>query len=148
MKYLKISISALALILMSFSVNAQSCKASCCSKKDAKSENSSSSIEGQANNAVLVSNTTDKGKATFKVYGNCGMCETRIEEAIKDIEGIKSASWNAETQMMTIKYKKSIDLDEVQKKIAAVGHDTEKYRAEDSVYNELHGCCKYDRPKV
>ena len=36
-------------------------------------------------------------------------------------------------------------LDEVQKKIASVGYDTEKYKADDEVYNNLHHCCKYNR---
>jgi hypothetical protein len=26
-----------------------------------------------------------------------------------------------------------------------VGHDTEKYRADDKAYAKLPGCCKYDR---
>jgi len=33
--------------------------------------------------------------------------------------------------------------DVVQKKIAAVGHDTPKYKATAAVYNALPGCCKY-----
>jgi hypothetical protein len=31
--------------------------------------------------------------------------------------------------------------------VAAVGHDTDKVRADDKVYENLHGCCKYERPK-
>jgi len=33
--------------------------------------------------------------------------------------------------------------DDVQKKIAAVGHDTPKYKATAAAYNALPGCCKY-----
>jgi hypothetical protein len=39
-----------------------------------------------------------------------------------------------------------ITLDDIKKKIAAVGYDTDEHRASDKVYNNLHGCCKYDRP--
>ena len=35
----------------------------------------------------------------------------------------------------------------IQKKIAAVWVDTEKYSADDEVYNELPGCCLYERKK-
>ncbi len=31
--------------------------------------------------------------------------------------------------------------------IAKVGHDTNMHKAKDEVYNELHGCCKYEREK-
>lgn len=51
--------------------------------------------------------------------------------------------------MLTVSYQgKNISLDDIHKKVAAVGHDTEKFRAEDSVYNNLHGCCQYDREKM
>jgi hypothetical protein len=38
-------------------------------------------------------------------------------------------------------------VDALDKKLALVGHDTEKYKAEDKVYDGLPGCCKYDRAK-
>jgi len=47
---------------------------------------------------------------------------------------------------MVVKYKSDLtDIDEIQKKIASVGYDTEKYKADDEVYENLHYCCKYDR---
>ena len=83
----------------------------------------------------------------FKVYGNCGMCKKTIEGGLSDVEGIISSEWNVETKMMKVKYDESaISLADIKKKIAAVGYDTEKERAEDEVYNKLHGCCQYERP--
>ena len=38
-----------------------------------------------------------------------------------------------------------ITLDELHQKCADVGHDTEKVKAKDEVYNNLHACCQYDR---
>ena len=38
-------------------------------------------------------------------------------------------------------------VDALEKKLASVGHDTEKYKAENKVYDGLPGCCKYDRAK-
>ena len=86
---------------------------------------------------------------TFKVYGNCGMCKRRIEGALKELEGILSADWDVDTKMMTVKFTKDlITLDDIQKRIADVGHDTNKYRADDEVYGKLPGCCKYERAEI
>ena len=84
---------------------------------------------------------------SIKVSGNCGMCKKRIEKAVK-LEGVKSANWDSDLQVLAITYDSTkISNDEIQKKIAAVGHDTEKYRADDTVYRKLPGCCLYDRKK-
>lgn len=84
---------------------------------------------------------------TIKVSGTCGMDKRRIETAAYSVDGIKSAEWNEYTQLLTIKYSvfKKDAGDRAQKKIASVGNDTEKYRADDSVYNKLPDCCHYQR---
>ena len=82
-------------------------------------------------------------KASFKVGGACGMCKTRIEKTASEFEGIESAEWNQETSMLAVKYNDDADLDDLHKKIAAVGHDTEKEKAPDDVYEALPGCCHY-----
>ncbi|HAN00218.1 MAG TPA: ATPase [Marinilabiliales bacterium] len=80
---------------------------------------------------------------TIKVSGNCGMCKTRIEKAAK-IEGVSKAEWNDETKMLTLVYDPAkVKTDDVLKKIAEVGHDTEKFKAEQKVYDKLPGCCQY-----
>lgn len=82
----------------------------------------------------------------FKVYGECGMCKTRIENAAK-IEGVKSASWNKESQILKIDFNPSIvKLTDIHKNIAKVGHDTDKEKAQDETYKKLPACCKYERP--
>ncbi len=37
------------------------------------------------------------------------------------------------------------NLDAIHQAIADVGYDTKKVKAKDEVYDNLHGCCKYDR---
>lgn len=80
---------------------------------------------------------------TFKVSGNCESCKARIEKAAK-VEGVTKADWNQKTKILTLVYNpskvRSID---IQKKIADVGHDTPKFRAEAKTYNALPSCCKY-----
>jgi copper chaperone CopZ len=85
---------------------------------------------------------------TIKVYGECGMCKSRIQKTLK-IDGIVMADWNTETKFLVVTYDAAkISNDDIQKTIAAVGHDTEKYTAIDSVYQKLPGCCHYERKKV
>lgn len=93
-----------------------------------------------------VSKVTAQSKTeSFKVFGNCGMCKKRVEKALA-VDGIAKADWNVETKMMTVTYDTAkISNEAIQKKIAAVGHDTEKEKAADAVYNKLPGCCQYDR---
>jgi mercuric ion binding protein len=84
---------------------------------------------------------------SFKVWGKCDMCKARIEKAVKD-EGAISASWDGKTQLLTVTYDPSkTNKDGLSKKLASVGHDTEKYKAPDDVYAKLPGCCHYDRSK-
>lgn len=91
--------------------------------------------------AVYAQSKTD----SVKVSGNCGMCETRIEKALK-MDGISAADWNVKTKMLTVTYAADqISLDDIQRKIAEVGHDTPKFKATEAVYSKLPGCCKYDR---
>lgn len=82
---------------------------------------------------------------TFKVWGNCGMCEKTIEKSLK-INGVSSADWNKETKMITAVFNPNkITLQAIHKKIASVGYDTQLETASEEVYNNLHGCCQYER---
>jgi copper chaperone CopZ len=84
---------------------------------------------------------------TIKVWGNCGSCKTRIDKAAK-LDGVSKADWNKDTKILTVVYDPSkVKGDDIQKKIASVGHDTEKYKADDKAYNALPGCCQYERKK-
>lgn len=84
---------------------------------------------------------------TIKVWGECGMCQASIEKAAK-VEGVTNAVWNKETNILSLVYNPSvISSDDIQKKIAAVGYDTEKFKANDKAYAKLPGCCKYNRKK-
>ena len=85
----------------------------------------------------------------FKVYGNCGMCETRIENAAKSVNGVTTADWDKETKMIEVSFDASkTDVHKVHKAIAKVGHDTDMHKADDKVYNALPGCCQYERNTV
>lgn len=82
--------------------------------------------------------------SSFRVLGKCDMCKERIEKAAKSVKGVSSANWEIKTQKLTVKLDGSqTNADAIQKAIAKVGHDTEKYKADDKVYNSLPECCLY-----
>ncbi len=82
---------------------------------------------------------------TVHVYGNCGMCEKTIEKSAF-VKGEASAEWDKATDRAVITYDSTkTTVDQVLKRIADAGYDNELYRAPDKVYNNLHGCCQYER---
>ena len=83
---------------------------------------------------------------TVKIYGNCGMCEKNIETAAFQ-KGVSKADWNVDTKMATITFDgNKTTADEVLRRIAAAGYDSDKYAAPDAVFAKLHTCCQYERP--
>ena len=83
--------------------------------------------------------------ASFKVWGNCESCKSRIEKAAK-AAGAEVADWSEETELITVSFNsKKTSSDKIQQKIAGVGHDTEKYKSLQNAYSGLPGCCKYKR---
>lgn len=83
---------------------------------------------------------------TVKIYGNCGICKTTIEKA-GNVKKVASVDWNKDTKMATLTYDgNKTNQDEILKRIALAGYDSEKFRAPDDVYAKLAGCCQYDRP--
>jgi copper chaperone CopZ len=82
---------------------------------------------------------------SVKIYGNCGMCETTIEKA-GNKKKIAKVDWNKDTKMATITYDaKKTNQDEILKRIALSGYDSEKFLAPNDVYAKLPGCCQYER---
>ena len=83
--------------------------------------------------------------ASVKIYGNCGMCEKTIEKA-GNLKKVASVDWNQDTKMATLTYdSKKTNQDEILKRIALAGYDSDSFLAPDNVYENLHGCCQYDR---
>ena len=82
---------------------------------------------------------------TVKIYGNCGMCENNIEKA-GNLKKVAIVDWNKDTKIATLTYDtKKTNQDEILKRIALAGYDSDKFLAPDNAYNDLPGCCQYDR---
>jgi len=88
-------------------------------------------------------------KEKFKVAGNCGMCETRIENAALSVDGVTSAEWDKKSEMIKVEYDSNkTESSNIQMAIVKAGHDTELHKADDKTYDKLPGCCKYEREAV
>ncbi len=80
---------------------------------------------------------------TLTVFGNCGQCKSRIEEAAY-VKGVKTAEWNKKTKILTVVYNsQKTGLDQIAGAIAEAGHDSRIKIASDKNYKTLPGCCAY-----
>ena len=88
--------------------------------------------------------TTGGEHVMMNVQGLCEMCKDRIEKAAKSVGGVTSASWDLNTKQLHLEFDPNkTSADAVAKAIAAAGHDTEKYKADQATYDTLPACCKY-----
>ena len=82
---------------------------------------------------------------TIKIHGNCGMCESTIEKA-GNIKNESSVDWNKETKMATISFDSlKTSKEEILKRIALAGYDSDILLAPGDTYSSLPSCCQYER---
>lgn len=80
---------------------------------------------------------------TLKVSGNCEMCKERIEAAANG-KGVKEASWDTDTKLLTLTYDTLLTrIEKIHTRIADAGHDTELKKARNDTYKALPECCLY-----
>jgi len=100
---------------------------------------------------VLLNTTFGQTENSMNIYfptlGNCYLCKLRIEEAVNNLQGIESVTWDYVTKVTDVTFNDEImDAFQIMHSIADVGHDTEWFAATDSAYNTLVGtCCEYER---
>lgn len=83
-------------------------------------------------------------KTSIRVFGVCGDCKDRIQEAAFSIKGVKQAEWNKKTKQLSVVYNKAKCTQlQIEEAVAKIGHDTDAVKAADSVYKSLPACCAY-----
>ena len=82
---------------------------------------------------------------SFGVRGNCGMCKTTIEKAALSVDGVEEASWSITSKILDVKTERNLDSVKIHEAVANSGYDTELILALDENYNNLPGCCQYNR---
>ncbi|MXN91005.1 metal transporter [Flavobacterium sp. Sd200] len=82
----------------------------------------------------------------IEVNGNCGQCKKRIEKAAYTVKGVKSAAWQEDDKTLhLIMDETKANVSDVHAAVAKSGHDTDKVKATDEAYKNLHHCCQYER---
>lgn len=82
---------------------------------------------------------------TIKIYGNCEMCEKTIENS-GNVVKIAQVDWDKDTKMAMLTYDPNkTNRDEILKRIALAGYDSDFFLAPDDVYAKLPSCCHYER---
>ena len=84
------------------------------------------------------------------VKGNCGMCKSTIEKAVKGLDFVENAEWGIKTKILDIEFIDSVnfDLEALNSAINQSGYETMNTTAYQKAYDALPMCCKYDRNMV
>lgn len=73
----------------------------------------------------------------------CGSCQANIENALKKMEGVKSAKVDLEAKTASVSYDAmKIDLAALENAIAMAGYDANNVKRDATAYAELEACCK------
>ena len=103
-------------------------------------------VEESKQNITELSEESIIVKKDIFVAGNCGMCKARIEKTAKNIEGVVDANWDSDNKMLKLEFDSSqTSIGDISDAISKAGHDTKYSKAANEVYDELPGCCQYER---
>tara|TARA_R110000744_G_scaffold28715_7_gene68918 strand:+ start:888 stop:1748 length:861 start_codon:yes stop_codon:yes gene_type:complete len=84
---------------------------------------------------------------SVKIYGNCAMCEKAIQKA-GNLNGEAKVDWDKDTKIAIISFDSlATSKEEILKRIALAGYDSELFFAPDDTYANLPKCCQYERAK-
>jgi len=84
----------------------------------------------------------------IKTSAVCGMCKDRIEGCLAFEKGVKSATLDVETKVVTVAYNPAkTSPDQLRKTISKLGYDADTIPAGQAAYARLPACCKKDAPE-
>ena len=87
----------------------------------------------------------DTTTISFPVNGNAA-CKANIESALTVKTGVVSASWDAASKTITVKYLTSaLDKTDLYSWLALAGYDSHELRAKKAAYDALSADCQYTR---
>lgn len=84
--------------------------------------------------------------ATIQVPGlQCSMCKTNVQNSLQDIQGIDDFTVDLQAKSVTVTYQANVlQLQDIQKAIAAAGYDADNVQASEKARNQLASCCRSD----
>ena len=79
----------------------------------------------------------------IKTSAVCNMCKHTIETALFNIKGVKSATLDVPSKVVTVVYKTAqVTPEQLRTAITLVGYDADDMPADPKAYDNLSGCCK------
>lgn len=79
----------------------------------------------------------------IKTSAVCGMCKARIERNLAFEKGVKEATLDVKSKVVTIKYNPAkTDVNKLKANISKTGYDAEEVLADEAGYAKLPSCCK------
>lgn len=98
--------------------------------------------------AIILSATQLKSQEkstsdSLYVEGVCMMCKERIQKFAYG-KGVKFAEWNLNTSYLKLVYNsEKTNLEDISKRVAKAGHNTNLTKATEEAYGKLPNCCQY-----
>lgn len=82
----------------------------------------------------------------IKTSAVCKMCKATIEKSLAYEKGIKEATLDVPSQIVTVTYNaKKTDAARIKKAINETGYDADQLPADSRAYDRLEDCCKKDK---
>lgn len=88
-----------------------------------------------------------EGPQTVKIKTSavCDMCKETIEKAMAYEKGVKEATLDVDSKMLTVTYDpKKTTLEKIKIAITKAGYDADEMTADTRAYDNLNPCCKKD----
>ncbi|GAB4137298.1 MAG: hypothetical protein Fur0041_12020 [Bacteroidia bacterium] len=80
---------------------------------------------------------------TIKTSAECDMCKERIEKEVGLTKGVKKATLDLNTRVLTVVYNpKKITPDKLRQVIANAGYDADDVKANNRAQQKLPECCR------
>lgn len=104
----------------------------------------SESEQSQADHAAGNTEPVNISEAKISVPTvQCGSCQANIESALKELEGVKSATVNLDTKIALVSYDAmKVDLAALENAVAMAGYDANDIKRDSTAYAGLEACCK------
>ncbi|MDX2001636.1 MAG: cation transporter [Chitinophagales bacterium] len=81
----------------------------------------------------------------IKTSAICGECKERIEKAVFEINGVKSAKLDLKTKVLTVKFSPDkTTVSAIREKVSKAGYDADDLKADKAAFEALPACCQMD----
>lgn len=81
--------------------------------------------------------------AVISTSAECDMCKAKIEGAVGELKGVRSAKVDLSSKTLSVRYSKDkISLDEIRKTLTGLGYRADQLAPSAAAYQALPACCK------